>query len=834
MALETPVKTCLCGRYTLLEKVGAGGAGEVWLARDDERGTEVALKILDGVRAHDPAAWRFLQHEFSVANRLNHPFVLKVYPPERDGEAIFLPMEYAPGGDAERLRRSSYLEIVPVLIEVAQALAHLHARGFVHGDVKAQNVLFGSDRHVRLADFGVASQMLPQAPDSSNKPTGFSPLTASPEQLRGAPRSVADDVYGLGALACELLTGRAPYYCEIDRAGALDDPARGLGEPVPRIEPVHPAPDRLIALVADMLETQALHRPRGMPEVIERLESSLSDTLTFDAPPAPSQPASDGESARTGPSSSVEPSAPAERAASAARALEAEPQDGRGIGRPAPQDAQARRSDPAAPRAEISRTETLGAEAVRSTESPRALATASTGPSGHGPATMRTDPDWRGLDRDLRGLSPALHARPRIGYPRPRERRHLRWFWAIAAIAAASVAGVLLLPHGPTRVRSWVSTALAPLQPVDSRHTVAKAARETDAVAESQGVPTGPGRESAAPGKTPARGARAAANEAAFTKARSRLDARLNTLDKRGAPAWGGKTYAEVKTLEAEAVGANEAGNAALALEKLKDAETGLASIERVEPSMPPTRRRPNSHNDVLRTLVEGLNAEVQHNDQLAARDFGHVLALDPHNAVALAGLQRARNPLDVGVAGAAQAPPQRAGDTLQPLGSGTRPTARAPAALVSAAPASPAATPPVPIHISVKAALTRRMRALVNQPSDLDSRPIRREAAALVREERATPDPGAALQALATELSSLVAAYGKTVHVALVSDDQTQVEITQIGSLGTFVRRNLDLRPGVYTVVGTRSGYKTVRREVTVRPGAGVQLIRVRCDEPI
>lgn len=429
---------------------------------------------------------------------------------------------------------------------------------------------------------------------------------------------------------------------------------------------------------------------------------------------------------------------------------------------------------------------------------------------------MRAELEAFGFNRDLRGLPPGLHARRPVRDPRPRRRHISHGFLAIVVIAAASATGLILVPQGPMRVRAWVNTALASLKLGETQHAVSEAPRDSLAVSDSGGVLAERTSEPSAPAASGSGSGRASTNEADFRTARSRLDAQLKALEKRGASEWAGKAYAAVRTLEAEAVGANEAGNAALALEKLNDAEARLAGVKRVAATVKAPGHRAKGHDEVLRTLVEGLNAEVEHDSRLAARDFRRVLALDPHNAVALAGLQRARTRLNAD-ARPAQRPRVVA---AQPLDSATVQT--------------PARPPTLPAHASAKAELAYRMRALVAQPTELDSKPIRREAEALVREERAIPNPDASLQALAMKLSSLVASYGKTVHVALVSDDQTQVEITQIGSFGTFMRRNLDLRPGVYTVVGTRSGYKTVRLEVTVRPGVGVQKIRVRCDEPI
>src|SRR5882762_1374875 len=262
----------LDARYTLLDKLGAGGQGEVWRAHDDTRGVDIALKVLNP-NSREDEAWSALQHEHKIASLLDHPSILKVFPPERAGEAMVLPMELASGGDLRRLRGAGYLEIIPVLLEVAQALEHAHERGVIHRDLKPGNVLFDARGRVKLADFGVAGTAFPSKTDPLSQ--GLSPFTASPAQLRGEPPTTADDIYGLGALAYELLSGYPPYYPHFDKKRAIE-------ERVPTLVPTRQIPPLLGALVMHMLAKDPKRRPRTMREVIDELDAALNDTLTFD------------------------------------------------------------------------------------------------------------------------------------------------------------------------------------------------------------------------------------------------------------------------------------------------------------------------------------------------------------------------------------------------------------------------------------------------------------------------------------------------------------------------------------------------------------------------
>jgi serine/threonine protein kinase/tetratricopeptide (TPR) repeat protein len=282
-AVATIKGSKLDARYTLLDKLGAGGQGEVWRAHDGTRGIDIALKVLNATADQD-AAWSALEHEYTIASRLDHASIVKVFPPERSGDAMILPMELASGGDLRRLRGAGFLEIIPVLLEIAQALEHAHERGVVHRDLKPGNVLFDARGRARLADFGVAETSMTAEATASGSATavtrdtnkhGFSPFTASPAQLRGEPPTPADDIYGLGALAYELLSGYPPYYPHFDRKRAIE-------ERVPTLVPTRQIPPLLGALVMHMLAKDPKRRPRTMREVIDELDAALNDTLTFD------------------------------------------------------------------------------------------------------------------------------------------------------------------------------------------------------------------------------------------------------------------------------------------------------------------------------------------------------------------------------------------------------------------------------------------------------------------------------------------------------------------------------------------------------------------------
>jgi hypothetical protein len=239
----------LAGRYVLLERLGDGGHAEVWAADDEIASVRIALKFMHLRSCTVDEAMVALRHEAQMAQRLAHPGVLRVGEPQRDGQTVFLPMEHADGGDAARLRGASWRRLLPVLLQVARVLEHAHSRGVVHRDIKPGNVLFDSAGNVRVTDFGTASRT-----GSTIALSAGSPFFASPQQLRGDAATTSDDVYGLGALAYDLLTRNPPNYPDFD-----PQQRQQLGPPRP--VPAEAAPAVLLDLVHSMLAQDGAGRP---------------------------------------------------------------------------------------------------------------------------------------------------------------------------------------------------------------------------------------------------------------------------------------------------------------------------------------------------------------------------------------------------------------------------------------------------------------------------------------------------------------------------------------------------------------------------------------------
>ncbi|MHB8885020.1 MAG: serine/threonine-protein kinase [Methylovirgula sp.] len=210
----------LKGRFVLDGVLGRGGMGTVFRAVDRRRlealhtHPYVAIKLLSGDFRRHPEAFRTLEAEARKAQALSHPNIVTVFDFDRDGPSTFLVMELLEGEPLDKLLRANRDGLgeaaLPIIEGICAGLAHAHARGVIHADLKPANVFLCADRIVKLLDFGIASATQDGGFDPATLGS-FTPVYASPEILRGAPRQTQDDIYALGVLAYELYCGAHPY-----------------------------------------------------------------------------------------------------------------------------------------------------------------------------------------------------------------------------------------------------------------------------------------------------------------------------------------------------------------------------------------------------------------------------------------------------------------------------------------------------------------------------------------------------------------------------------------------------------------------------------------------
>jgi serine/threonine-protein kinase len=281
------------GRYRLERVIGSGGMASVYLAHDAELHRPVAVKLLADTLADDAALRERFVREGRLAARLAHPNIVAVFDAGEDDGRPYIVTEYVEGETvADLLRRRGRLsaeETVDLALQACAGLAHAHENGLVHRDVKPHNLLVRPDGTVKIADFGIARALDSSRVTEAGTVLGTAAYLA-PEQASGDEVTPAADVYSLGVVVYELLTGRTPYrfesLAELARAHAAEavEPPRALAPDVP------PA---LEALVLRSLARDPADRPATAAELGAELAASTaaptSDRLTEPLPMRPRQ-----------------------------------------------------------------------------------------------------------------------------------------------------------------------------------------------------------------------------------------------------------------------------------------------------------------------------------------------------------------------------------------------------------------------------------------------------------------------------------------------------------------------------------------------------------------
>jgi serine/threonine-protein kinase len=225
------------GKYTLGKQLGHGAFGDVFLASWKEG--NVAIKILDAAAARDEEAVARFKREAETAQRLEHPNVVRVIDVGSARGRHYIVMEVVRGGSLRELLDAGAdpQSVLHVLAETASALAHAHDQGIVHRDVKPENVLLTRSRHAKVADFGLARAVDQKSMTTDGRLMGTA-LYMSPEQCKGARATGASDVYALGVLIYEAVTGARPF--DGDQAIALIYQHAEVEPRTPRARPPYP------------------------------------------------------------------------------------------------------------------------------------------------------------------------------------------------------------------------------------------------------------------------------------------------------------------------------------------------------------------------------------------------------------------------------------------------------------------------------------------------------------------------------------------------------------------------------------------------------------------
>jgi eukaryotic-like serine/threonine-protein kinase len=279
----------LLGRYQMLERIGEGGMGVVWRCFDLDLEEPVAIKFLREDYSADDRLRACFRREVKLARRVTHPNVARVFEFGRDGDLHFLTMEYVPGesllATLQREGRLTPTRVGALAFSLCRGLAAAHAAGVVHGDIKPGNVLVAPGRGAVLTDFGIArarSEAL-----NRDESIGGTPLYMPPEQLLNEAMAPQNDVYAVGVLMFEALTGQVPW--PADNEAILI--GRKLSEE-PNVRALAPGmPPAWADLISDCLRTDPARRPADGRALLTRLAALrgaaavISGGAGYPAPP---------------------------------------------------------------------------------------------------------------------------------------------------------------------------------------------------------------------------------------------------------------------------------------------------------------------------------------------------------------------------------------------------------------------------------------------------------------------------------------------------------------------------------------------------------------------
>jgi tetratricopeptide (TPR) repeat protein len=778
----------LAGRYTLVRKLGTGGAAQTWLARDRLTRAAVAVKILvsESVSAAD------FHREWQTSLRLIHPHIVRVFEFHEDTVPVFYSQQFIDGPDIGVLSGAPLADILPPVALIADALRYAHGKGIVHRDVKGGNVLVDRNGAPYLVDFGVASV-------SGGEARGGSLIAASPQALAGEPAQPADDIFALGGLIYELVSGASPYSSSKtaedirDRVPAALEAADGS-----------PVPDEVRRLVARMLDKAAPGRPAAAGVVAALDEAGFRPGPVAGRYVAPASARADADE--------IIEIGEVPRAARRTAAPAAAPSGSAGTGF-------------GARRVGIALAVLLAVligvvfvlpHAVQETQPPApAPQPGAAAPSGEQKRESGSKVGFSENVQDLEGRDERVRSRADtdavlgelLSKMDTLERRAVeRWgglpFKQAKAVYAEADKAYLARDYDTATAK--YKQAIEMLDPLLDQvdGVFAKTYADAQAALEAADAPEALRLFELAVAISPSD----AAAQAGYRRAKN-LDAVLALTSK-------GLAYE--KDLELEAARQNFAAAAELD-PQWKPAAEGL---ERVKVTITQT--------SFDSRMSEGLAALADHDFEGARAAFRMAQKLKPESPEPADGLLQVDQGLRLEHIADLQS---KAGDeekaeeweaAVDTYKSILDIDANLEFALEGLA------------HAQQMTSLHEQLKVYIDEPDALSAPATMSRATALVVDITRMSNIGPRLADERDQLSRLLKRAATPLTVQIVSDDATEVSIYKVGHLGSFRTRELDLRPGTYVAVGSRPGYRDVRLEFRVAPEIEQKPIVVQCEETI
>jgi serine/threonine-protein kinase len=273
------------GPYKVLEKIGEGGMGVVYKGYQESLSRYVAIKVLRGELAHDQRFIARFRREALAVAKLSHPNLLHVYDAGVDHNVYYIVMDYVDGGSLKDLIRQGPLETgraVSIAAQVADALNYAHQQGFVHRDVKPANVLLTRDGRPLLADFGIARALDASMHLTRTGASIGTPEYMAPEQAEGQPADGRTDIYALGIVLYEMLTGQVPFSTPTPMATLY----KQVHDPPPPLRQINTAVPPWLEMVVDKaLAKRPQDRYRQASELAQALRQHRVPSATRPIPP---------------------------------------------------------------------------------------------------------------------------------------------------------------------------------------------------------------------------------------------------------------------------------------------------------------------------------------------------------------------------------------------------------------------------------------------------------------------------------------------------------------------------------------------------------------------
>lgn len=273
------IGTVLSSRYRLEAKLGSGGMSTVFLARDEVLDRAVAVKLMHQGMIGDPDQLERFNQEARAVAKLSNPNVVAVIDAGEDDGRPYIVFEYIKGETLkQRIGRIGALDTTEALayaIEVAQALEVAHERGMVHRDVKPQNVLIDSTGRAKLTDFGISRQLDEEGMTGEGKVVGTTDYVA-PEQAMGQPVDPRSDVYSLGIVLFEMLTGDVPFKADSQVGVAM----KHIGEEIPDVQGIRPD---ISAVTASTLDHATAKDPDDRYQSVSEMAEEMRGALEVEA-----------------------------------------------------------------------------------------------------------------------------------------------------------------------------------------------------------------------------------------------------------------------------------------------------------------------------------------------------------------------------------------------------------------------------------------------------------------------------------------------------------------------------------------------------------------------